>query len=47
MRWAADNGIQEIYTWTQAGNVSMLRLNEHLGYALGRTSTTLSRPLPL
>ena len=37
----------ELYTWTQAGNTSMLRLNEHLGYVTGLTSITLSRPLPL
>jgi GNAT superfamily N-acetyltransferase len=47
LRWAADNGVTEVYTWTQARNESMLRLNEHLGYAVGQTSITLSRPLPL
>jgi mycothiol synthase len=47
LRWAADHGLAEIYTWTQAGNASMLRLNEHLGYVVGGTSITLSRPLPL
>jgi GNAT superfamily N-acetyltransferase len=47
LQWAADNGIAELYTWTQAGNTSMLRLNEHLGYVNGSFSITLSRPLPL
>lgn len=47
LRWAADNGVTEVYTWTQARNESMLRLNEHLGYAVGQTSITVSRPLPL
>jgi GNAT superfamily N-acetyltransferase len=47
LRWAADHGLQELYTWTQAGNTSMLTLNEHLGYVIGKTSITLSRPLPL
>jgi mycothiol synthase len=47
LRWAADHGLTELYTWTQAGNSSMLRLNEHLGYVTGTTSITLSRPLPL
>jgi len=47
LQWAADQGLSELYTWTQAGNLSMLRLNEHLGYVLGQTSITLSRPLPL
>ena len=45
LRWAADEGLTEIYTWTQAGNTSMLRLNEHLGYVTGQTSITLTRPL--
>ena len=45
--WAAEHGVTELYTWTQAGNTSMLRLNEHLGYVTGLTSITLTRPLPL
>jgi mycothiol synthase len=47
LHWAAEHGLSELYTWTQAGNVSMLRLNEHLGYLTGQTSITVSRPLPL
>lgn len=47
LRWAADNGISELYTWTQAGNSPMLRLNEQLGYTTGQTSITVSRALPL
>ncbi len=47
LRWAADHGVTEVYTWTQARNESMLRLNEHLGYVLGQTSISLARPLPL
>src|SRR4051794_2976742 len=47
LRWAADNGVSEIYTWTQARNASMLRLNEHLAYVIGQTSISLARPLPL
>jgi mycothiol synthase len=47
LQWAADHGLSELYTWTQARNVSMLRLNEHLGYATGQVSITVSRPLPL
>jgi mycothiol synthase len=46
LRWAAEHDIQEIYTWTQARNAGMLRLNEHLGYAFGQTSISLTRPLP-
>ena len=47
LQWAAENGLTELYTWTQAGNTSMLRLNEHLGYVTGQQSVTLARPLPL
>jgi mycothiol synthase len=47
LRWAAEHGVSEIYTWTQAGNVAMLRLNEQLGYVVGKTSISLARPLPL
>jgi GNAT superfamily N-acetyltransferase len=47
LHWAAGHGLREIYTWTQLGNVSMTRLNEHLGYVTTQTSITLSRPLPL
>jgi GNAT superfamily N-acetyltransferase len=47
LRWAADHGVAELYTWTQAGNTPMLTLNERLGYTTGTTSITLSRPLPL
>ncbi len=47
LHWAALNGLEEIYTWTQAGNAPMLRLNEHLGYVTTRNSITVSRTLPL
>ncbi len=47
LHWAAANGLDELYTWTQAGNSSMLRLNEHLGYVAGQTSITVARALPL
>jgi len=47
LHWAALNGLEEIYTWTQAGNSSMLRLNEHLGYVTTHESVTVSRALPL
>jgi mycothiol synthase len=45
--WAVNHGLTELYTWTQAANTAMLTLNERLGYITGKTSTTLSRPLPL
>lgn len=47
LQWAAANGLRELYTWTQAGNAPMLRLNDQLGYVTGQTSITVSRPLPL
>ena len=47
LHWAALNGLVEIYTWTQVGNASMRRLNEHLGYVTTRDSITVSRTLPL
>ena len=47
LRWAADHGIREVYTWTQDGNAPMRALNERLGYATTRTSTSLARSLPL
>lgn len=47
LHWAANHSLSELYTWTQARNVSMLRLNEHLGYVRGHTSITMSRPLPI
>jgi GNAT superfamily N-acetyltransferase len=43
LHWAALNGIGEVYTWTQVGNESMRRLNEHLGYVTTRSSITVSR----
>jgi mycothiol synthase len=47
LHWAAANGLTEVYTWTQRGNHHMRRLNEHLGYAYGKQSITVSRRLPL
>jgi RimJ/RimL family protein N-acetyltransferase len=44
LHWAATHGLREIYTWTQVRNESMLRLNEHLGYATTQTSITVARP---
>lgn len=47
LHWAALNGLEELYTWTQVGNVGMRRLNEQLGYVTTRNSITVSRTLPL
>lgn len=43
----AAHAVEELYTWTQVRNAPMLRLNEHLGYVVGKTSITLTRALPL
>jgi mycothiol synthase len=47
LAWAAENGIREIYTWTQTGNEGMRKVNELLGYEYRRTSLTMIAPLPL
>lgn len=47
LHWAALHGVEEISTWTQAGNEPMRRLNEHLGYVTTKSSITVSRALPL
>jgi mycothiol synthase len=44
LAWAADNGIREIYTWTQRGNEGMRRVNEQLGYSYRNVSVTMSAP---
>ena len=45
LRWAADHGLREVYTWTQQGNAPMRTLNERLGFRDGITSLTMSRDL--
>jgi GNAT superfamily N-acetyltransferase len=47
MRWAAENGLTEVYTWTQHGNEDMRRLNEHLGFTTRAVSITVRRALPI
>jgi GNAT superfamily N-acetyltransferase len=47
LAWAAENGITEVYTWTQKGNEDMRRLNEHLGFGYGAVSISVRAPLPL
>jgi GNAT superfamily N-acetyltransferase len=44
---ATSEGLRELYTWTQAGNIPMIRLNERLGYVTRQTSITVARDLPL
>ena len=47
LHYAATEGLRELYTWTQAGNLPMIRLNERLGYVTRQTSITVERDLPL
>jgi mycothiol synthase len=45
--WAAENGIDEIVTWTQRGNEAMRALNERLGYVYRAVVVSVRAPLPL
>jgi mycothiol synthase len=47
MASAAQQGLREVYTWTQRGNDDMRRLNERLGYAYRGVSISVRAPLPL
>lgn len=47
LTFAAANGVDRVYTWTQQGNAAMRRLNEGLGYVAGAESITVRAPLPL
>ena len=45
--WASEQGIREIYTWTQTGNENMRAANERLGFVTRDISITVRRKLPL
>ena len=45
--WAAQNGLREIYTWTQTGNENMRAVNERLGYVTRDVTISVRGPLPL
>jgi len=45
LHWAAEQGLREVYTWTQRGNADMRRLNEHLGYVTRTVSIRFEKPL--
>jgi GNAT superfamily N-acetyltransferase len=47
LAWAFDNGIRELYTWTQRGNEGMRAVNEQLGYVTRTISIRLRGDLPL
>ena len=43
LRWAAENGIREIVTWTQQGNEAMQHVNLGLGYVTRSISHVVRR----
>jgi GNAT superfamily N-acetyltransferase len=45
--WAAANGLEELYTWTQRGNEGMRGVNDHLGYVVRGRSISVRAPVPL
>jgi GNAT superfamily N-acetyltransferase len=45
--WASENGLRELYTWTQDGNDAMRGLNASLGYATRSVCTRVRAGLPL
>jgi len=47
LAWASENGLREIYTWTQTGNEGMRAVNEGLGYVTRATSIRVRGSLPL
>ena len=47
LAFAAANGVQNIYTWTQTGNDDMRALNERLGYVYRGVSITVRADLPV
>jgi mycothiol synthase len=47
LAWAAENGIREIYTWTQQGNDAMRAVNEGLGYVTRTVSIRVRGPVPV
>ena len=47
LAWASENGLREIYTWTQTGNDGMRAVNERLGYVTRSTCIRVRGSLPL
>ena len=46
LAWAAQNGLRELYTWTQSGNEAMRAANERLGYVTRAISIRVRGRLP-
>jgi RimJ/RimL family protein N-acetyltransferase len=47
LAFAAEQGIRQVYTWTQTANEGMRSLNERLGYRYRNVSVTVRADLPL
>ncbi len=47
LAWAAENGLREVFTWTQRGNEGMRTVNEKLGYVTRTVSIRVRGSLPL
>jgi mycothiol synthase len=45
--WASENGLREVYTWTQSGNENMRAVNHRLGYVTRAVTIMVRVPLPL
>jgi mycothiol synthase len=47
IRLASERGLEELYTWTQAGNAAMQELNRSLGYVDRDVAINVRGPLPI
>lgn len=47
LAWAAENGFDEVLTWTQQGNGGMRKVNERLGYEYRTVALKMMGPVPL
>jgi mycothiol synthase len=47
LTWAAENGIDEVLTWTQRDNASMRAVNERLGYEYRTVALKVLGPVPV
>jgi GNAT superfamily N-acetyltransferase len=47
LAWAAENGLREVYTWTQNGNAAMRAVNESLGYETRSVAIRVRGRIPL
>ena len=47
LAWAAENGFDQVLSWTQRGNDGMRRVNERLGYEYRTVALKMMGPVPL